>query len=421
MTTESKPSKTETKGPGGRRSTRLSIAIPITISGKDASGASFRENVHTLVVNAHGAMIVTCHQLAVGAEVLIENRALVRSTRANVAFVGKEPGPSGLLEVGVQLPEAQNIWGIQFPPDDWQDYKLAGEGGSETTRSAPPAGTKPGATPGAANAQARPGEPLSSATARPTVPAVARGAEAGPPEQSAAATDGALRRVNQLAGEAADQHAALFGERLTKVMSQTDLEAQTGLQQEARQLHEKTIRSMVQETNALITRLQETTYDITQGLLTKSYEIEKGSHAQVEKVQEKLKEAGRQTLEDTLEELKGKAKHQFETLSADSLKQLHQRLERGMAGDIEAFLKAVDIRLTALTVEHLTKLVSELEARQAQLHDAMQTATGQFRQELKKLTEEMAASLRGDGEILGEGSVGRRTNPEVDGKDAAGG
>jgi hypothetical protein len=204
-------------------------------------------------------------------------------------------------------------------------------------------------------------------------------------------------------------------------MSQTDLEAQTGLQQEARQLHEKTIRSMVQETNALITRLQETTYDITQGLLTKSYEIEKGSHAQVEKVQEKLKEAGRQTLEDTLEELKGKAKHQFETLSADSLKQLHQRLERGMAGDIEAFLKAVDIRLTALTVEHLTKLVSELEARQAQLHDAMQTATGQFRQELKKLTEEMAASLRGDGEILGEGSVGRRTNPEVDGKDAAGG
>ena len=193
MATAPKLSKTETPGPEGRRSTRLPIAIPLTISGKDAGGASFRENVHTLVVNTHGAKIVTCHQLALGVEILMENRALVRSVKANVVWMGKNPGPSGLFEAGVKLLQAQNIWGIEFPPDDWQAEVPAGGGVSEATKTASPAGTKPGAAPGAAKAQARPVEPLSSATTRPTAPAVARGAEVGPPEQSDAAPNGALR------------------------------------------------------------------------------------------------------------------------------------------------------------------------------------------------------------------------------------
>ena len=146
MTTEPKPTKIGSQGPEGRRSTRLPIAIPITISGKDAGGASFRENVHTLVINTHGAKIVTCHQLALGVEILMENRGLIRSVRANVVWVGKKPGPSGLFEVGVQLHQAQNIWGIEFPPDDWQAEVPAGAGVSEATKTASPAGTKPGAS-----------------------------------------------------------------------------------------------------------------------------------------------------------------------------------------------------------------------------------------------------------------------------------
>jgi hypothetical protein len=71
MATTPKPSKTE--GPEGRRSTRLPISIPITISGRDASGEAFRENVRTLVINTHGAKIATHHQLTLGAEIQIEN------------------------------------------------------------------------------------------------------------------------------------------------------------------------------------------------------------------------------------------------------------------------------------------------------------------------------------------------------------
>ena len=102
-----------------RRSTRLTIAIPIFISGADALGQEFRESAHTLVVNKHGAKIVTSHKLAIGTEIMIENPAVGGAAKAVVLALGAPNGPADLPEVIVQLFEAQNIWGIDFPPEDW--------------------------------------------------------------------------------------------------------------------------------------------------------------------------------------------------------------------------------------------------------------------------------------------------------------
>ena len=102
-----------------RRSTRLSISLPIVIHGKDAQQNAFRENSQTLIVNKHGAKLVTAQQLSVGAEVLIENPALGSIAKANVVWVSVKRNARGLHEVGIQLVEAQNIWGLEFPPDDW--------------------------------------------------------------------------------------------------------------------------------------------------------------------------------------------------------------------------------------------------------------------------------------------------------------
>jgi len=102
-----------------RRSTRLSISIPVVISGADADGNNFSESVRTLIVNKHGGRIATTHHLAVGTEVLIENHSLGVVARALVAWLGEKQSPRGLRHVGLQLLEAQNVWGIAFPPDDW--------------------------------------------------------------------------------------------------------------------------------------------------------------------------------------------------------------------------------------------------------------------------------------------------------------
>jgi len=110
-----------------RRSTRLSIAIPIFISGTNTLGKAFREKAHTLVVNKHGAKIATAQRLAAGAEVLIENPAMGFTAKAVVIPVVADPlgidptsGPGTPPEVAVQLYEARNIWGIEFPPGDWE-------------------------------------------------------------------------------------------------------------------------------------------------------------------------------------------------------------------------------------------------------------------------------------------------------------
>lgn len=102
-----------------RRSTRLTIAIPIFISGTNSSGEYFREKTHTLVVNKHGAKIATSQAFAPNAEIVIENPAKGDVAKAKVVPSGERLRLESAPAVAVELYEAQNIWGIQFPPEDW--------------------------------------------------------------------------------------------------------------------------------------------------------------------------------------------------------------------------------------------------------------------------------------------------------------
>ena len=144
MAVPTKGEKVETQGAAGRRSTRLSISIPITISGKDAAGHTFKENTRTLIINKHGAKVATAHQLSLGAEITVENRALGRTAKGNVVWLGDKFSAKELYEIGVQLSEAQNVWGIEFPPDDWQEGPPIGPGGQRLeTPPHPPPPVKP--------------------------------------------------------------------------------------------------------------------------------------------------------------------------------------------------------------------------------------------------------------------------------------
>jgi hypothetical protein len=50
---------------------------------------------------------------------MIENPAVGGAAKAIVLALGAPNGPADLPEVIVQLYEARNIWGIEFPPTDW--------------------------------------------------------------------------------------------------------------------------------------------------------------------------------------------------------------------------------------------------------------------------------------------------------------
>ena len=147
----------EDKSDLGRRSTRLAISIPIIISGVDAQGHEFNESVRTLVVNKHGGKILTIHHLAMGTEVLIENRAVGAVAKASVVWLSEKHTAGDLHHVGLQLLEAQNVWGIAFPPEDWSG-EPAGEEPAEP--ASPPAVERAGATGAETQASSLAGEEI---------------------------------------------------------------------------------------------------------------------------------------------------------------------------------------------------------------------------------------------------------------------
>ena len=199
-------------GEAGRRSTRLSISISIVLSGKDAEGGEFEEATRTLVINKHGAKVLTTHHLSMGTEVRVENRALGMMAKANVVWLGRQQGTGQASQVGLQLVEAENIWGIEFPPEDWT------LGGS--TEEAQPAGAAP-APATAAPASAPQTLPVSTA---------ASGPPGAVPEQAAQKI---TTRVLEEFEHTAETQARTLRERLEKLTQRIGLQMEVDMRTRA--------------------------------------------------------------------------------------------------------------------------------------------------------------------------------------------
>ena len=125
------PDETDIPGVVGRRSARLSIIVPITVHGTDATGQAFKENTWTISVNQHGGRIATFHRLAVDEQVSIENPLLGRSAKGRVNRVCEKRFAEDPYEVCIELLEAQNVWGVKLPPEDWERERQASAGEAE--------------------------------------------------------------------------------------------------------------------------------------------------------------------------------------------------------------------------------------------------------------------------------------------------
>ena len=101
-----------------RRSTRLSLQIPVVITSLDPA-CDFYKECKTVFVNAHGCATIVRERLADETPVmlkLVSNGALKKG--CVVLAVPLLESVSWLL--GVEFDSPENFWEVENPPGDWR-------------------------------------------------------------------------------------------------------------------------------------------------------------------------------------------------------------------------------------------------------------------------------------------------------------
>ena len=105
-----------------RRSGRLFHKIKVKAQGRAHNGKKFKESAETVVVNAHGALLMMKHEIDNGEMLVLTNPLTQEEQECRVVYQG-EPCERG-QRIGVEfLTPAPRFWGVEF------GEKASGDGG----------------------------------------------------------------------------------------------------------------------------------------------------------------------------------------------------------------------------------------------------------------------------------------------------
>jgi hypothetical protein len=106
-----------------RRSQRLFLQVPVVVEGQLANQSKFSETSKTIVVNAHGALVVLNAPLVQGQTITLRNVRTREAQESTVKLVS--PGDAGKFNVALEFVKpSPAFWHISFPPDDWSSRDL---------------------------------------------------------------------------------------------------------------------------------------------------------------------------------------------------------------------------------------------------------------------------------------------------------
>jgi hypothetical protein len=105
-----------------RRSKRVKVRIAVVVRSQEKRTLS--EKTHTLLVNAHGALLLLGIPVSVNKFVVLENPTTGQEILCRVTHVGTEF--MGKAQVGIEfIKPAPEFWGISPRPDDWTPGRAA--------------------------------------------------------------------------------------------------------------------------------------------------------------------------------------------------------------------------------------------------------------------------------------------------------
>jgi hypothetical protein len=377
------PDEPEIPGVVGRRSARLSIIVPITVHGTDAAGQSFKENTWTISVNQHGGRIATFHRLAVDDQILIENPLLGRSARGRVNRVSEKRFAEDPFEVCVEFLEAQNVWGVRLPPEDWEKERQGVLDGRKDL--SPQAEPRPAATP-----IALPDGETKIETTHP--------APGGLPVEAGEQTGGlsqfnmAVHALTRLAGEAAAPAAQPAAPRQEPGPAEAPaapaenagLAACESLQQAIREA-----QSLKDELNALWDRMQTARGEV-ENLLSRTTKASEEFQSQIEGARRSNEDSVQQSLEAMRREM------QADTLDAGTQARKICKEESGTA------VKAISVCVDS-AVDLLNRAGDEAAARVQGARQTLELSLKKAEESLPHLASESASLLekfRGEAEAF---------------------
>lgn len=97
-----------------RRSTRIHVRVPVTISGKLPEGKPFTEDTHILTISKFGAKLKTQLPLKVGFQLKVQVGRRREAALFRVVWTGRE-GTAREGEVGIEYVQVSNLLGVTFP------------------------------------------------------------------------------------------------------------------------------------------------------------------------------------------------------------------------------------------------------------------------------------------------------------------
>jgi hypothetical protein len=118
-----------------RRSSRLTIDIPVEVICKGAQNKLHTEETRTFVVSAHGCALCLQTNVASGENVVLIHKMSREEITCRVVMARKSKTAG--WEIGMEFREpAPKFWHIAFPPDDWdpalREHNLAAPAGKQS-------------------------------------------------------------------------------------------------------------------------------------------------------------------------------------------------------------------------------------------------------------------------------------------------